>query len=112
MRAEEDAEAQRDREEELAEAVTPEKSDYDETEDEEEDAFDAAPPSQPRKSGVGSKGKAIETVTHEQPKSPESPELPPPREELPFAKNDQRGKAAQPEHKPSQDDDETDDDEL
>lgn len=108
---EEDAEAQIEREEGFAEAATPEKSDY-ETEDEEEDAFDAAPPSQPLKPGVGSKGKAIETVARAEPELPEDPELPPPRRELPFARKDQHSQAAQPVPEPDRDDDETEDDEL
>lgn len=108
---EEDAEAQREREEELAEAATPEKSDY-ETEDDKEDAFDAAPPSQPLKPGVGLEDKAIRTATRAEPEPPEDPELPPPRRELPFARKDEHIKTAQVAPEPIQDDDETEDDEL
>lgn len=110
--------------------ATPDKSDLDATEDEDED-FDTSPPSRPTKSGVGNKGKVIETA-----KSGTKPDEPPPRRELPFtsiggkskekaappaAKEDEvdkeavgtnGGNAENAEAEMEEDDDETSDDEL
>lgn len=79
----------------MRDAETPEKSDLDETEDEDssEDGFALAPvSSQAPRGGVGNKGKAIETVqarrkTPEPQPEPESEGIePPPRRELPFGR--------------------------
>jgi len=70
--------------------VTPDKSDLDATEDEDDDLDTTSPP---KKSGIGNKGKVIETA-----KADTKPDEPPPRRELPFGKIGGRGqeKAAPP----------------
>ncbi|KAI9699352.1 MAG: hypothetical protein M1836_002963 [Candelina mexicana] len=103
---------------ELGREETPDKSDLDETEDEAED--NPIPPSSSRQvaSGLGAKGKAIETVKQQEPtsKPPEST-TPPPRRELPFAKKKQGQTAPKEQSLPTDNnkeasDEETDDDEL
>lgn len=105
----EEVEAEDERErEELREAVTPEKSDLDEIED--EDDLDALSSTQPPKRGVGAKGKAIEEVTADEPGSPEEA---PPRRELPFTRHNLRKKPTEAPPKPAEDEgDESTDDEL
>lgn len=65
--------------------ATPEKSDLDATEDEDDDLDTTSPP--PKKSGIGNKGEVIETA-----KADTKPDEPPPRRELPFGKIGGRGK--------------------
>lgn len=86
--------AETDEEEQMSvDALTPEGSDLDETEDEEE--FDAAPP----KSRLGNKGKTDAAAKKIDPSSeeghatsPNSPEQPPPRRELPFLRHKNRAR--------------------
>lgn len=116
-----DGDAARTKQEEEEEPATPEKSDLDETEDEDDDeGFDAAPASSPTKAGVGTKGRAIETMAERKTmQGPQDPVELPPRRELPFAKRQQ---AKQPAHEPvkkqaataapDEEDETTDDDEL
>ncbi|MCJ1244309.1 hypothetical protein MMC30_001507 [Trapelia coarctata] len=66
--------------------ATPDKSDLDATEDEDED-LDATSHPRPTMSGVGNKGRVIETA-----KADTKPDEPPPRRELPFAKIGGKGK--------------------
>lgn len=66
--------------------ATPDRSDLDATEDENED-LDATSPPQPTKSGVGNKGKVIEVAKADR-KSAE----PPPRRDLPFERIGGKGK--------------------
>lgn len=66
------------------ELATPEKSDLDATEDEDDDLDTTSPP---KKSGIGNKGKVIETA-----KADTKPDEPPPRRELPFGKIGGRGR--------------------
>lgn len=102
----------------LGREETPDKSDLDETEDEAVDDNDTSPSTLRQvESGVGAKGKAIETVKQKEPTA-KPPEItsPPPRRELPFTKKDQ-GQTAPKDTLPIRDkegesDDETDDDEL
>lgn len=112
-----DAEIEEEKIEELERAMTPDKSDLDETEDEasEDEGFAPAPePSQRSLRGVGSKGKAIETSARSAPSKKDA--VPPPRRELPFARQaqeiqtlkDQRQAAT----KPAADEDDDTDDEL
>lgn len=85
-----EAEAEQEKVEELERAMTPEKSDLDETEDEasEDEGFAPAPEASPRPlRGVGSKGKIIETTARWA--APREDEAPPPRRELPFARQTQ-----------------------
>lgn len=68
-------------------ASTPDKSDLDATEDEveDEDDLDPEPVIQPKKSGVGSKGKVIDVAKKNgEAKSQSAKASPPPRRELPF----------------------------
>ncbi|KAH7031955.1 hypothetical protein B0J12DRAFT_583061 [Macrophomina phaseolina] len=116
-----DGDAARTKQEEEEEPATLEKSDLDETEDEDDDeGFDAAPASSPTKAGVGTKGRAIETMAERKTmQGPQDPVELPPRRELPFAKRQQ---AKQPAHEPvkkqaataapDEEDETTDDDEL
>ena len=80
--------------------ATPEKSDLDATEDEDEDLHTTSPP--PTQPGVGKKGKTIETAIADK-KSDE----PPPRRELPFAKIG--GKAMEKTAPPAVEEDEVED---
>ncbi|KAI9759415.1 MAG: hypothetical protein M1835_000371 [Candelina submexicana] len=103
---------------ELGREETPDKSDLDETEDEAEDNPISPSSSRQVESGLGAKGKAIETVKQQEPtsKPPEST-TPPPRRELPFAKKKQGQTAPKEQSLPTNDnkeesDEETDDDEL
>ena len=114
MRIEEGhAEEIREQEEQMPEAVTPDRSEDDETED--EDGVAGPPASQPSQSttvGVGSKGKAPELVKAME-KEHETPKELPPRRALPFASKkpqNQPAKAAEPAPRAAiADDDETDD---
>lgn len=119
MEVDEDAAGPKQEEDE-EEPATPDRSDLDETEDEDNEGFDAVPASRPTKVGVGSKGKAVETVTGEKSsQGNQGPGTLPPRRELPFSKR-QQGKqpAAERVKKPpvtaasDEEDETTDDDEL
>lgn len=119
MEVDEDAAGPKQEESE-EEPATPDRSDLDETEDEDDEGFNAVPASRPTKAGVGSKGKAVETVTGEKSsQGNQGPGTLPPRRELPFSKR-QQGKqpAAERVKKPpvtaasDEEDETTDDDEL
>lgn len=121
MQIDDDDAGAKQEEEEFAEAATPEKSDLDETEDEDDEGFDAVPASRPTKTGVGAKGKAVETATQSQsPQSEKTSESLPPRRELPFTKKQSKQQSPKkPVEKPQatvpqvgEDDETTDDDEL
>ncbi|KAI9703106.1 MAG: hypothetical protein M1820_005978 [Bogoriella megaspora] len=89
--------------------ATPEKSDLDATEDDEgsEDEFGAMPCTFQRKAqGVGSKGKAMETITAQ------DDDVPPPRRVLPFQRREQETAPTTGESKKIIHDDESTDDEL
>ena len=76
-------------------AATPDKSDLDATEDEDEDDLDPVRPVQSTKSGIGSKGKAIEVVKKQDGAGSQSTKAsPPPRRELPFNQRRAGGEAA------------------
>ncbi|KAI9873808.1 MAG: hypothetical protein M1830_010587 [Pleopsidium flavum] len=67
-------------------ASTPNKSDLDATEDEDDLDLDPVYTAQPIESGIGSKGKAIEVVKeHDAERSTAKKASPPPRRDLPFA---------------------------
>lgn len=87
----------------LPEAATPDRSE-DETEDEDE-AGDAPTSVQPNK--------PVELATRSSKSKPEqTPAVPPPRRELPFARGNAQGKKPAPPPPVEDDDDETEDDEL
>ncbi|KAF2491575.1 hypothetical protein BU16DRAFT_122420 [Lophium mytilinum] len=94
--------AEQEREEDMPEATTPDRSD-DETEDEEGDVGEASTSTQP--------SKPVELATRTASKPEQTPELPPPRRELPFAKAKTRGQKVAPPPVEDEDDD-TEDDEL
>lgn len=108
----EDAEAQRDHEEDMKELETPAHSDLDETETEDEDA-PSPKLAQPARKAKGNLPKK-ELTAPEVDESPESPELPPPRRELPFTRHNTRSKpTTSPPPLPAKVyEDETTDDEL
>jgi len=80
----EEAEEEQD---EVEHAPTPDKSDLDGIEDEDDGNLDPVHTAQPTQSGIGSKGKAIEVVKeHDAARSRAKKASPPPLRELPFAR--------------------------
>lgn len=111
---EEQAENHRELEEDMPEAVTPDRTTDDETEDEteDEDDLDTAPSVfvLPSNSTKAEKGKAIETT--QKPKEEQTQAGLPPRRELPFAKRNAQHKPLDKKASSVQDEEDTEDDEL
>ena len=111
---EEQAENHRELEEDMPEAVTPDRTTDDETEDEteDEDDLDTAPSVfvLPSNSTKAEKGKAIETT--QKPKEEQTQAALPPRRELPFAKSNAQHKPLDKKPSSMQDEEDTEDDEL
>lgn len=107
---EEQAENHRELEEDMPEAVTPDRSTDDETED--EDDLDTAPSAfvLPSNSTKVEKGKAIETT--QKPKEEQTQAALPPRRDLPFAKRNAQHKPLDKKPSSVQDEEDTEDDEL
>ncbi|KAK7546232.1 hypothetical protein IWX49DRAFT_119468 [Phyllosticta citricarpa] len=95
--------------------LTPQESDQDETEDEQDGNMseDLTPVPGAAKPGEGQKKKAVETVAGNG-NSPEQRkhDSPPPRRELPFARKIDPGKSGKPQQLAADDEDDTTDDEL
>lgn len=100
---EEQAENYRELEEDMPEAVTPDRTTDDETEDEDEDDLDTAPSAfvLPSNSTKAEKGKEEQTQA-----------ALPPRRELPFAKSNAQHKPLDKKPSSMQDEEDTEDDEL